>query len=141
MKRRTRTAAAWTLVVLPLLSAGWVASHLELLSSYPKKDQTVGTPPIDISLVFSESADSAKTSIALSGPSGAVPVGPLRLQDEGLVVLAKVEGAMPGGTYMVSWTAAAPDQESSKRDDESDTTIHVRDLSEVNAVGLTAEEY
>ena len=87
------------------------ARHLELLSSTPKKDQTVGSAPVDIALIFSESADSAKTTIALQGPDGPVELAAIRLQDEGLVVLAKVVGPAPAGTYTVSWGAAAPDQD------------------------------
>src|SRR5688572_19736402 len=108
MKRASLTLF---LLGLPLLVAGWTARHLELLSSYPKKDQTVASAPVDISLVFSESADSTKTSISLTGPAGEVAVGPIRLQDEGLVVLAKVEGAIPAGGYTVAWVAGASDQD------------------------------
>lgn len=96
----------------PLLLGTWVAGrHLELLNSYPKKDQTIASAPIDVSLVFSESADSARSSISLQGPSGAVALGPIRVQDEKLVLLAKVQGAMPAGTYTVSWATAAPDDD------------------------------
>ena len=111
MKAASRLANRGLLLGLLVLSAGWSKRHLELLNSYPKKDQVVGTAPVDISLIFSESADSAKTSIALAGPAGAIPMGPIRLQDEGLVVLAKVDGPMPSGSYTVSWSAAAPDQD------------------------------
>ena len=85
--------------------------HLELLSSTPKKDQTVASAPLDIALIFSESVDSARTTVALQGPSGAVEVAPIRLQDEGLVVLAKVVGPAPAGSYTVSWGAAAPGED------------------------------
>jgi methionine-rich copper-binding protein CopC len=81
--------------------------HLELLNSTPKKDQTVTTPPIDIALIFSQSVDSASTSVSLQGPGGAVELAPIRLQDEALVVLAKVVGSTPAGTYTVSWGAAS----------------------------------
>ena len=111
VKMAGRPGSYALLLGLVLVAAGWSARHLELLSSYPRKDQTVGTAPVDISLIFSESADSAKSSIALSGAGGPVPMAPVRLQDEGLVVLARVDGPMPSGTYTVSWSAAAPDQD------------------------------
>ena len=96
------------LLALPLLLVASKPRHLELLSSAPKKDQTVGSAPIDIALIFSESVDSARTSVSLQGPTGAVEMAPIRLQDEGLLVLAKVMGTATAGTYTVSWEAAAP---------------------------------
>jgi hypothetical protein len=96
---------------LSLLAAGWSARHLELLASDPQKDHTIASAPIDISLVFSESVDSARTSVALVGPSGPVETAPIRLRDEALVVLAKVAGQVSGGTYTVSWVAAAPGED------------------------------
>ena len=98
---------ALIVAVFPLLAAGWSDRHLELLASDPQKDQTIASRPIDISLIFSESVDSARTSVALVGPSGPVEMAPIRLRDEALVVLAKVAGPMSGGTYTVSWVAAA----------------------------------
>ena len=100
-------ATPCVLLVLVLAATGSTKRHLELLSSTPKKDQTVGTPPIDIALVFSQSVDSASTSVSLQGPGGAVELAPIRLQDEALVVLAKVVGPAPAGTYTVSWDAAS----------------------------------
>ena len=106
MKRISR---ALLLLAAPLLLLGSAEIHLELLSSTPKKDQTVARAPIDIALIFSESVDSAGTSVSLQGPAGPVELAPIRLQDEALVVLAKVVGDAPAGTYTVSWTAVAPD--------------------------------
>lgn len=103
-----RTKLLPILIAFTLLSGFWVNRHFELLSSYPQKDQTLARAPIDISLVFSESADSARTSISLAGPNGTVTVGPIRVQDEKLVVLAKVEGAISAGRYTVSWVSGAP---------------------------------
>jgi methionine-rich copper-binding protein CopC len=105
------TAKVLLVVAVPLLAGAWSLAHFELISSYPKKDQAVGAAPIDISLVFSESADSARSSIALQGPAGAVPLGPVRTQDESLVLLAKVLGTMSPGAYTVSWVSAAPGDE------------------------------
>jgi copper transport protein len=99
------------LLVLPLVLAAPTSRHLELLSSTPKQNQTVPSAPIDIALIFSESVDSARTSVSLQGPAGPVEMAPIRLQDEALVVLAKVVGPAPAGTYTVSWTAAAPEMD------------------------------
>jgi methionine-rich copper-binding protein CopC len=85
--------------------------HLELVGSDPQKDQTIARPPIDIQLVFSESVDSARTVVTLDGPSGRVELGPVRLQDEALLVQTKVVGSMSAGTYTVSWTAASPEMD------------------------------
>ena len=106
MTKRERVAA---LLGSSLLLAAWTGSHLELVSSFPKQDQTAAAPPVDISLVFSESADSASARVSLKGPQGEVPLGPIRAQDESLVLLARVEGPMAGGAYTVSWTAAGSD--------------------------------
>jgi methionine-rich copper-binding protein CopC len=108
-----RLSGRLVLLALPLLLASG-PRHLELLSSTPKKDQTVASAPIDIALVFSESVDSARTSVSLQGPSGAVEVAPIRLQDEALVVLVKVVGPASAGSYTVSWTAAAPEMDAIK---------------------------
>ena len=107
--RTVVTASA--LISLALSAGGWADRHLELLGSHPNKDQTVGAAPIDIALVFSESVDSIRTSISLQGPRGLVEVAPIRLQDEGLVVLAKVMGEVPAGPYTVVWGAAAPGED------------------------------
>jgi methionine-rich copper-binding protein CopC len=106
-----RVHKALLLLGLPLVFGGSNSRHLELLSSTPKHDQTVASAPIDIALIFSESVDSARTTVALQGPAGPVEMAPIRLQDEGLVVLAKVVGPAPAGTYTVSWTAAAPEMD------------------------------
>ena len=104
-----RLSKVLLLLAAPLSLLGSAERHLELLSSTPKKDQTVARAPIDIALIFSESVDSAGTTVSLQGPAGAVELAPIRLQDEALVVLAKVVGDAPAGTYTVSWTATAPE--------------------------------
>jgi methionine-rich copper-binding protein CopC len=96
------------LLALPRLLVASKPRHLERLSSAPRKDQTVGSAPIDIALIFSESVDSARTTISLQGPGGVVELGPIRLQDEALVVLAKVMRPGSAGTYTVSWNASPP---------------------------------
>ena len=108
MKRLPREVLLLALLLLLVASK---PRHLELLSSTPQKDQTVGSAPIDIALIFSESVDSARTTVSLQGSTGAVELAPIRLQDEGLVVLAKVVGPASGGTYTVSWNAAAPGED------------------------------
>ena len=102
-----RWRATGIVSALPLLLAGATTLHLELVGSFPRADQTVGTPPVDISLIFSESADADSSSVALAGDDGPVPLGPIRSQDEGLVLKARVEGPMPPGRYTVTWRASA----------------------------------
>src|SRR5688572_30800159 len=107
--RGTRRVLA--LIAVLVGSYGWTVLHFELLDSYPKKDQAVASAPIDITLIFSESADSARSSVTLQGPAGPVPLGPIRTQDEKLVLLTKVLGPMGAGTYTVAWGSAAPGED------------------------------
>ena len=112
MRRYPRLPAVLVLSLpLALLLAGAGARHLELLDSHPRKDQTMANPPVDISLIFSESAAPDSSSVTLSGSSGEVALGPIRAQDEGLVLMARVEGEMPAGGYTVVWRAGAPGAE------------------------------
>lgn len=106
--RRKSLALAALLFGLPLVGAA--SLHLELVDSYPKKDQTVANPPIDISLIFSESADPTTSTVKLHGPDGEdVELGPMVSHEEGLVLSAEVKGDMGRGRYTVEWMASAPD--------------------------------
>jgi methionine-rich copper-binding protein CopC len=109
--KMSRVSKLLVLLLLGGVLPAWAARHLELLGSTPKKDQTVASAPIDIALIFSESVDSVRTTVSLEGPAGPVELGPVRMQDERLVVLAKVTGAVPAGTYTVAWVAAAPEED------------------------------
>jgi methionine-rich copper-binding protein CopC len=98
-------------LLLAATIAAPVLGHAELAASDPADEAVLATPPIAITLTFTESLDAAKRSFKLVGPDGTVGTG--KVAGEADVMVLDVAGAdgtglAPGG-YEVQWTAAAED--------------------------------
>lgn len=91
-----------------LATSGSSARHLTLVASTPKQGALLTTAPGEIVLTFNEGLDPARRAISLRGPSGAVPMGPVRSLPDTLSFAASIPGPLPAGEYTVSWLAGAP---------------------------------
>ena len=103
---------AWTPLFLALFLAGAYGAsfHLELLESMPGEDASLASSPEEVWLKFNEPPDMSRTSFSIRGPDGSVELDSIRSSSEDPdVVRAKVLGAMPEGSYTVSWLAAPTD--------------------------------
>ena len=96
------------LAALPLVFAGWTVLHIEVDAAYPAVDSTT-TAPDSIWIDFSTTPDPDRSSFSIRGPDGAVQLGEIRIGEDPEFMHARVEGAMPDGTYTVSWIAAPMD--------------------------------
>jgi len=105
MKNRPAIAAFLSLAGA-LLLAGWTAFHLELAASFPEADQSLAEAPAEIWLEFSVMPDMERSSFSVRGPDGKVDLGEISVGDTPEVVRADVVGAMPPGSYTLSWVGA-----------------------------------
>lgn len=85
--------------------------HLRLVKSTPTKDSVLAVAPTHVMLWFSLEPQTRLSSITVTGPNGAtVPLGPVtQCPTENVLIFAKVEGAMPAGSYTVAWRTASAD--------------------------------
>jgi hypothetical protein len=109
MKSRTspmiHLAIALTVgLMLPVL----LHAHAKLEKTQPAGGATVSVPPPQIQLSFDEEVDVKVSKIDLTGPSGKVAVGPVRLMGPKSLV-ATVTGPMADAAYTVRWQTAAAD--------------------------------
>lgn len=99
------------LAIPPAVSALAAAVHIGLASSVPAKDAHLMTAPTEIRLTFTGPVDVTKASVELqASDSKPVTLDSLRaVADSSRVAVAKITGALAGGTYTVNWTAVARD--------------------------------
>jgi methionine-rich copper-binding protein CopC len=85
--------------------------HLRLVKSTPAKDSVLAAAPTHVMLWFSQEPQTRLSSITLKGPNGAaVALGPVtQCPTENVLIFAKIEGAMPAGTYTIAWRTASSD--------------------------------
>lgn len=102
-----RLTAVFVLVGLALVSSVTPAfAHAELINSNPAKDATLGTPPKQVQLTFSETV--SPRTIKVSGPQGTQwTVGEIKV--EGPVVTAPVTPTGPAGQYTITYTVLSDD--------------------------------
>jgi methionine-rich copper-binding protein CopC len=102
-----RATIGWIPLIAGLLGA-WTLFHIELEDSFPKADQALDTAPTEIWLKFTTEPDTAESTFSVRGPEGAVALGAIMVDPEkdSSVLHAAVEGAVPAGSYTVSWVAA-----------------------------------
>lgn len=85
--------------------------HLRLVRSTPTKDSVLAAAPTHVMLWFSQEPQTRLSSITLTGPNGAtVALGPVtQCPTENVLIFAKVEAAMPAGSYTIAWRTASAD--------------------------------
>lgn len=110
MNRRTLAGVILALI----LSFGLVGStlaHAKLVSSEPKDDAKLDTPPAKITLVFSEELGAEKSSFTVTNTTGTqVGEGKLDLNDLDRKTLSgTMDQNVAAGVYTITWTAFTAD--------------------------------
>ena len=107
---RAGIAAATMLGAFAVVPSG-LRFHIGLAGSTPTKDSHVTAAPSEIRLTFTGRVDVGKAGVELLTVNGqAIALDSLRaVLDSPKVAVAKVTGAMAGGTYTVRWRAVAAD--------------------------------
>ena len=106
MKRSLLLSSACLVV---LMGAAPAFAHALLESAVPPVGGTVA-PPSEIRITFSEGVEPKFSGVALSGPGGAVPVGPAAVApDDDKVMIVKLGQTLAPGTYTVKWHAVSVD--------------------------------
>lgn len=99
------------LCIVALLVPGVLLAHARLSHSTPAAGARLRTAPMAIELEFSETPETALTTITLSAPDGSsVQLGPVeRLPGSARAVSAQIRGVLTSGSYKVAWATAAQD--------------------------------
>lgn len=107
---RLRTVVA---MLLAAACSTLVLAHTHLEKTEPADGAALKTAPSHVELWFNERPDLTVSKIAVSGPSGAVDVGPTHsMSDKSM--MADFKGHLANGAYIVSWQAAGDDGHVSK---------------------------
>lgn len=106
---RVRALAVALLTGLVLLGAtGPAAAHAALISSDPADGATVGTPPRQIRLTFSQPVQESFSTVTVTGPGGRRwQRGPAR--SDGAVVTVPLQPLRPAGRYIVAYRVLSAD--------------------------------
>ncbi len=94
-------------VLLALGSTLPAAAHNGLVSTVPADSGSVARTPSEIVLTFDQPAVAMGTQVAVTGPTGAVQLGPPRLVDD--TVSQSLQPGAPAGTYTVAWRVTSSD--------------------------------
>jgi methionine-rich copper-binding protein CopC len=84
--------------------------HLRLTASMPAKDSSYTGAPAELKLWYSQEPQLRLSSVTLTGPAGAVPLG--RVMQDSLdkkLLRAAVNGEMVPGRYTITWRTASSD--------------------------------
>jgi putative copper export protein/methionine-rich copper-binding protein CopC len=99
-----------TLLALFLLLPGQAFAHGELRSATPGDGDHLSVAPRELRLTFTEAVELALARLALTGPGGAVELGPLALHpDSATVLIGAIQAPLAAGTYAVNWQVAGAD--------------------------------
>lgn len=86
------------------------AMHLRLTGSVPAKDTVLTAAPAEIRLWYSQQPMLRLTRVTLTGPQGEVALAkPTMAARDSAPIVAKIEGAMPAGSYVIAWRTASSD--------------------------------
>ncbi len=91
-----------------LMVPALLQAHAKLEKTQPADGATVSVSPLQIQLSFDEEVDLTVSKIEVTGPSGKIVLGPMRLMGPKALV-AKVTAALPDAAYTVRWQTAAAD--------------------------------
>lgn len=107
MFQRVAIAAA-VAVGLTLVGAGNAAAHSELIASDPAADATVSAVPAAVTLTFNQNIESMFATVVVQG-DGDKNWATAEPDVSGAQVRAAVDGAMPNGTYTISYRVVSAD--------------------------------
>ncbi|HET9873270.1 MAG TPA: copper resistance CopC family protein [Propionibacteriaceae bacterium] len=90
---------------------GWAAvpasAHNGLLGTNPSDGATLDRTPTSVVLTFDQPALALGSAVVVTGPTGPLPGGPLRLVDN--TVSQDIEPGAPAGEYTVTWRVTSVD--------------------------------
>jgi len=104
-----RLVTATMLLALCTLAAGAVVqAHAKVEKSEPADGATIAAAPASIQIWFSEAVDTKVSKIVLTGPSGAVKLGPAHSMAP-RSLMAGIGGTLADGAYTIDWQTAGDD--------------------------------
>ena len=107
MTRISITAIASSLAFI--CGATTAFAHAQLEKATPAVGGTVASAN-EIRLEFSEGVEPKYSKVSVTGPGGAVPLGPARTDsDNQAVLIAPISKPLPAGAYKVHWQAVSVD--------------------------------
>jgi methionine-rich copper-binding protein CopC len=106
--RRAQAARIAIAVAIWLMIPTLLSAHAKLQKTQPANGTTVSAAPKEVQLWFDEDVDLKVSKIGVTGPAGAVAVGPTRLMGPKSLI-AVVTGPLTDNAYTVTWQTAAAD--------------------------------
>lgn len=103
-----RKILAIAAATLALAGATGAAAHARLVASEPRREAVVSAPK-SLRLTFSEKIVPGKSSVAVSGPAGAVAAGPISVDRRNPHRVLVPLPALAAGAYRVKWTMTTED--------------------------------
>ncbi|MGE0464601.1 MAG: copper resistance protein CopC [Vicinamibacterales bacterium] len=104
----SKWTGGWLIVALIVAGTSTGFAHMKLSKTLPAADSTITSKPEKVQIWYTQTPDKAVSRLTLTGPSGAVSLGPVEVgADKSLS--AAVQGATPDGAYKVSWQTAGDD--------------------------------
>lgn len=85
-----------------------VLAHLGVRKSLPEKGATLTAPPSSVQVWFTQEPEMEKSGLTLTGPQGAIALGPVKAGPERSLV-ASVPGKLAAGSYTLEWKTAGDD--------------------------------
>ncbi|HEY4391950.1 MAG TPA: copper resistance protein CopC [Paenibacillus sp.] len=98
-------------IISVIYHPGLAAAHATVTSSSPAANETIASPPEEVSITFNEAIEKAFYSIIVTGPDG-------RRADQGDVAIdaehperlfASMKNDLPNGIYSMKWKAVSSD--------------------------------
>ena len=99
--------ALFAVVALTLGGASPSWAHTALSATTPADGAELAVAPSEVVLQFTDEVIELGALVSVTGPPGAVDVGPLTVS--GSTVTAGLPASMPGGSYSVDWRVSASD--------------------------------
>jgi methionine-rich copper-binding protein CopC len=110
-----RLRNVFTAVLFAGAFATLALAHNKLVKSAPVAGAALNASPSRVEMWFEEKPDLTVSKIAVKGPAGAVPMGPVHANSEKSIV-SDFKGKLADGQYVVSWQTAGDDSHVSKGD-------------------------
>jgi methionine-rich copper-binding protein CopC len=104
----SRSLAALAALMVATFLVALPQAHGELKKSEPAANAMLTTSPEHVRLWFSEQPDLAVSKIALTGPAGAIELGPVRAMAENSI-MAMMTAPLPPASYTIAWQTAGDD--------------------------------